>query len=227
MICYKIDRPLEALCEVDQPRPEVWRELGLGHLLPVRLTSKEWPVQKIGDRATIIGPAAQGSQWIRATPEVEICLPHGHFAPALIMRSEIIPGPITKNKAGHEWIIPNANPQSPYLSIPNEICWGLDGPRMVPDESYRPVMDLCQTLFSAVADMGRIPHLWAAEQCLRILQINYRIGNLELAALQSIGQNVIDRDFAARVVVWFVDLELLEDFVKKKQPAESTCSTTG
>ena len=219
MLSYLIDRPYESMCNGDQPIAEKWNELGLGHLLPIKLTGSAFPVHRVGDSSFAVG-RMDGVEWRPIRDGLSIGLVGGHFHPQLIQRPELIPGTETKDRRGLPWIIPNANPQSPYLSIPNELSWGIDGPRLVPDEAYRPVMDLCVRTFADVESMEAIDQLWAAARCLEILQLNYRIGLPELAYLEQIGQPVIDREFAARVVLWFIDFQLLEEIVKKKQAAE-------
>lgn len=219
MLSYRINRPYESMCNGDQPIAAKWQEIGLGHLLPIQLTGSAFPVHRLGDSAFTVG-RIDGVEWVTISEAVSIGLHGEHFHPQVIQRPALIPGTETKDRRGLPWIIPNANPQSPYLSIPNELSWGIDGPRLVPDEAYRPVMDLCVRTFGEVESMAAIDQLWAASKCLEILQLNYRIGLPELAYLEQIGQQVIDREFAARVVLWFIDFQLLEELVKKKQPAE-------
>jgi hypothetical protein len=219
MLSYLIHRPYESICHGDLPISERWRELGLGHLLPMQLTGAAFPVHRVGDSAFSIG-RVDGVAWHKVTDDFSIGIHGTHFHPQTIQRPMLIPGSETKDRRGLPWIVPSANPQSPYLTIPRELSWGLDGPQLVPDQAYRKVMDLCVETFDAVSQMDAIPQLWAAEKCLQILQLNYRIGLPELAYLESIGQPVIDREFAASVVLWFIDYQLLEEIVKKKQPAE-------
>jgi hypothetical protein len=215
MLSYRINRPYETMCHGDQPIAAKWQEIGLGHLLPIKLTGSAFPVHRIGESAFTFG-RVDGIAWHEISEAVSIGLHGQHFHPQLIQRPELIPGTESTDRRGLPWIIPSANPQSPYLSIPKELSWGLDGPRLVPDEAYRPVMDLCVRTFEEVEAMPAIDHLWAASRCLEILQINYRIGLPELTYLDRIGQQVIDREFAARVVLWFIDYQLLEALVKKK-----------
>ncbi len=71
-------------------------------------------------------------------------------------------------------------------------------------------------MFNEVVDADSRELLWAAERALKILQSNYRIGRPELVAMEQVGAAVIDRDFATKVVLWFVEYDLVNDVVKKR-----------
>lgn len=215
MIRYKIKKPFMSLCDGPFPKEQAWREIGLGHLLPMKVTGEEWPVQMIGEDAFAIGPPQFAPEdWHVVNEFVEVGLT-GTPGPSVFQRAAIIPGAKMKDANGNEWIIPNANPQSVTCTIPNELEWGDDGPQLVPDEKYRAVMDHCVNLFDEVIQRETIDHVWAAEEALKILQFNYRISAAELKVLGRSGTKIITKDFAAQVVLWFVDYRLIEDVVKK------------
>jgi hypothetical protein len=226
MFRYRIHRPYQTMADGAFPRDAAWKEIGLGHLLPVKLTGN-WPVYIIGDNAFETGPTGHPPlNWYRVNDAVEIGIDSA--VPSDIFRREsIIPGAKMKDPSGVDWIIPNANPQSVICSIPTEITWTNDGPKNRLATKYRPVMDLCIDTFNTVVDSDQLDHLWTAQRALEILQINYRIGRPELVAMEQAGVLVIDRDFATKVVLWFVDYDLVDDVVKKNELAALTCSVPG
>jgi hypothetical protein len=214
MIHYRIHRPYMDCVDGPYPREAVWQELGLSHLLPLQLTGTQWPVQQ-HDGGFTIGRGITPGDWVRISDHLEIGWASPP-TPAALARERLIPGITVTDPHGNAWTIPNANPQSALCSIPKEIEWTVDGPDLQIDNRYRPVVDLCAELFEAIVAMETIDRVWAAAQALRILQINYRIGTPELVALQRSGINVLDNNTATKIVLWFVDFELVNDVAKKK-----------
>jgi len=225
---YRINRPYIKMADGPFPKEEAWREIGLGHLLPLKLTGMEWPVTQSLESSFVTGPAGHfmPANWHRVSDDLEIGI-DGTPPPEMFARSEIVPGGSVTDSRGHKWIIPAANPQSPACSIPHEITWTMDGPTTRMSAKYGPVVDLCTETFEHVISADSLDYLWSAERALQILQINYRIGRPELIALEQAGTVIVDRDFAAAVVLWFIDFRLVEDVVKKKGLAELTCSEAG
>jgi hypothetical protein len=84
------------------------------------------------------------------------------------------------------------------------------------DTDYANIAAMCGDMFNYVLETETIDHVWAANQALRILQLNYRIGAVELAAFQACGINVIDKATATKIVLWFIDHDLVEEVLKKK-----------
>jgi hypothetical protein len=202
------------MAEGPYPIAKTWQDVGLGHLLPLKITGDDWPVHNAPD-CIIIGREQHGPEkWHTVSDQLDVGF-YGDPLPSHFERQTIIPGAKITDATNREWIIPNANPQSITCSIPNELEWGTNGPQLVPDEKYRAAMDYAVQLFQEVIDRETLDHVWTAEQALRILQINYRIGNPELAAFGSRGTRIITKDFAAQVVLWFIDYTLIRETLKK------------
>jgi hypothetical protein len=218
MIHYRIRRPLAVAAPAGYPDPKIWTALGLGHLLPIRLTG-EWPVveEEGGFRFGRIF-SEDPIEWFPINSEVEIGFEKSTPGPVALQRDTVIPGIPMPDEYGNEWLIPNANPQSPFCSIPKEVQWSPTGPSLVHDEDYRPVIDLCVETLETVKSRPVLDFVWSAAQALRILQTNYRIAAPELYALSQRKANPLTKDFSAAIVLWFIDHRLAVDIEKKKQP---------
>jgi hypothetical protein len=210
------------------PREDAWRDLGLGHLLPMKLTGDQWPVQILGDDCFQTGPGGffTPKTFQRVAADLEIGFDHAPD-PTALARPDLIAGAEMTDGLGRTWIIPNANPQSPVCSIPREVTWTLDGAETRHAAKYGPLMDLCSETFAEVMAAEALDFAWTAERALQILQANYRIGRPELVAMEAAGHSFLTRDFSAQIVLWFIDFRLIEDMVKKNDHGDLTYSGRG
>jgi hypothetical protein len=220
MIHYRIRLPLSKAAPGGFPDEKVWKSIGLGHLLPIRLTG-QWPIVEESENCFRFSrwQAEEPVDWYVINSDVEIGFAKSTPGPLFLQRETIIPGIPLPDDYGNEWMMPNANPQSPYCSIPKEVQWSPTGPSLIHDNAYRPVIDMCVEILEAVMSRPTLDFIWSAEQALRILQINYRIAAPELYALSQRKANPLTKEFSAAIVLWFIDHRLAMDIQKKKLPA--------
>jgi hypothetical protein len=216
MIKYRIHKPFDQMCQGPYPKEQAWHDIGLGHLLPIKVTGIEWPVVPFNG-GFVLGQGITECRWHRVSQELEIGLVDGNIpTPEHFAKPKLLPGVAIADSSGAEWIVPAGNPESVVCSLPRQIRWTGNGPAMQLDPDYANIAAMCGDMFNYVLETETIDHVWAATQALRILQLNYRIGAVELAAFQSCGINVIDKATATKIVLWFIDHDLVEEVLKKK-----------
>lgn len=196
-------------------RPGVLDRLGIAHLQDVDI-AKEWRAVPSSDSLFVIGPREGWPvEWLRISDDLEV----GWFEvpdPVQLERPGSLPGSHVSDASGRSWLIPNGNPKSARCTIPQDYQWSMSGPRLVPDERFAPVVNLCEETFQEMLAAESLSKEWTASRALEILQLNYRIGLPELMAFEHLKSPVINKLMAAATVAFFVDHELLEDVVKKK-----------
>jgi len=201
-------------------RPGVLESLGLGHLHDIDLVNA-WQLTPESTSQFLIGPRhRQPSNWLKVSDKLEIGwndLP----LPKALERPAIVPGVPIADANGNDWLIPNGNPQSVRCSIPQDYQWTMSGPHLVPDVQYAWLVQLCDRTFQHLIESDVVDHQWTGQQALKIMQVNYRLGLPELMAYESAGVQTLTKNIATMIVCWFVDSELLQDYVKKKQADES------
>ncbi len=126
--------------------------------------------------------------------------------------------------AGRTWTIPIARSPSGRETLPTEYGWDLEGnptPRRRSDcnwmwELSGEIWDYWNTATKA-AELGG--QKWLAVTALRILQINYDIGPIELEAFCHVGGAVVDDIRAATISMCFIDHDL-SNFIKDAKKNE-------
>lgn len=190
-------------------RPGVLDRLGIAHLQDVDI-AKEWQAVPDSDTSFVIGPKwGAPEHWHRVSDEVELGW-QGAPDPGSLQKPDPTPGFPIQDASERAWLIPNGNPESKRCSLPQDYRWTMEGPQMVVDASFAPIVEFCQRTFNEILEADTLSQEWTAGRALEILQLNYRIGHPELTVFDHIGAPVLNKQMAAAIVTFFVDFELLE-----------------
>ena len=136
--------------------------------------------------------------------------------PDELQRKEIIPyGYQVPDTAGRLWLVPIArSPDANKVSLPCDLAWdiGTGEPREVRKKSTDWIWDLGKEI-SDVRFAGKEtsdPN-WLTKQALRVLQINYALGPIELEAFREMGKTLIDSTIASQITLSIIDFQVVTE----------------
>lgn len=175
--------------------------------------------------------------WFKAEPPVNYDLE----------RFQVVGGYKISDPHNYEWQIPVAlspRPTFAYGTLPQSYVFDAQGePSGVLDPEYTWLWELGAELreWYRRGDAGedRQPIAWLIKQAVRILQVNYRVGQAELTTLHQLGRGVLSQEVVHAICQAIFDFKIVEE-AKKNLSGEraektegsipalpSSCSTTG